>query len=61
MRTGNVLAYGEPQQGFIRTSEGKMADVDTRITLALHPDSIASLDWYNDSTAPLVMDATEGA
>lgn len=38
-----------------------MADVDTRITLALHPDSIASLDWYNDSTAPLVMDATEGA
>lgn len=36
-----------------------MADVDTRITPALHPDNIASLDGYNDSTAPLVADATE--
>lgn len=36
-----------------------MADVDTRITPALHPDNIASLDGYDDSTAPLVADATE--
>jgi hypothetical protein len=36
-----------------------MAEVDTRITPALHPDNIASLDGYNDSTAPLVADATE--
>ena len=36
-----------------------MADVDTRITPALHPDNIASLDGYNDSTAPLVADAAE--
>lgn len=36
-----------------------MADVDTRITPALHPDNIASLDGYDDSTAPLVADAAE--
>ncbi len=37
-----------------------MADqIDTRITPALHPDNIASLDGYCDETAPLVADATE--
>lgn len=36
-----------------------MAEIDTRITPALHPDNIASLDGFNDETAPLVADATE--
>lgn len=36
-----------------------MADVDTRITPALHPDNIASLDGYSEATAPLVADAAE--
>ena len=36
-----------------------MAEIDTRITPALHPDNIASLDGYDDSTAPLVADAAE--
>ncbi len=36
-----------------------MAEIDTRITPALHPDNIASLDGYDDSTAPLMADAAE--
>lgn len=36
-----------------------MADVDTRITAALHPDNIASLDGGNHDTAPLLAGATE--
>lgn len=36
-----------------------MADVDTRITPALHPENIASLDGYSEATAPLVADAAE--
>jgi hypothetical protein len=36
-----------------------MAEVDTRITPALPPDNIASLDGYSEATAPLVADAAE--